>query len=120
MLNPIMTIKLRTESLLLCLFALLPASAKDAPPHILYIVADDIGWKNVGFHGAEDIKTPNLDKLAAEGSRLDCPSPPSTDLWHCRECGTDLYPRQTAVIPPERTRSPRLIHSGNRRFVTQR
>lgn len=69
--NLMMTMKLRIDSLLFCLFALLPASAKDAPPHILYIVADDIGWKDVGFHGAEDIKTPNLDKLAAEGSRLD-------------------------------------------------
>jgi arylsulfatase A-like enzyme len=69
--NLILTMKLRIDSLLFCLFTLLPASAKDAPPHILYIVADDIGWIDVGFHGAEDIKTPNLDKLAAEGSRLD-------------------------------------------------
>lgn len=69
--NLITTMNLRINTLLFCLFALLPASAKDAPPHILYIVADDIGWKDVGFHGAEDIKTPNLDKLAAEGSRLD-------------------------------------------------
>lgn len=40
-------------------------------PNILYIVADDLGWKDVGFHGAADIKTPNLDKLAAEGARLE-------------------------------------------------
>jgi arylsulfatase A-like enzyme len=57
--------------ILFFLISLLPAAAKDAPPHILYIVADDIGWKDVGFHGATDIKTPNLDKLAAEGARLD-------------------------------------------------
>ena len=37
-------------------------------PHIIYIVADDLGWKDVGFHGS-DIKTPNLDKLAHEGAR---------------------------------------------------
>ncbi len=39
-------------------------------PHIVYIVADDLGWKDVGFHGS-DIKTPNIDKLAAEGARLE-------------------------------------------------
>jgi arylsulfatase A-like enzyme len=40
-------------------------------PHIVYIVADDLGWKDVGFHGATDVKTPNLDRLAAEGARLE-------------------------------------------------
>ncbi|HEY3166867.1 MAG TPA: sulfatase-like hydrolase/transferase, partial [Candidatus Binatia bacterium] len=38
-------------------------------PHIVYIVADDLGWKDVGFHGS-DIKTPNIDRLAQEGARL--------------------------------------------------
>src|SRR5215510_13598911 len=39
-------------------------------PHIVYIVADDLGWKDVGFHGS-DIKTQHLDKLAQEGARLE-------------------------------------------------
>jgi len=39
-------------------------------PHIIHIVADDLGWKDVGFNGCTDIKTPNLDKLAAEGAKL--------------------------------------------------
>src|SRR6516225_8939773 len=46
-----------------------PAAAKTAgKPNIVHIVADDLGWKDVGFNGATDIKTPNLDKLAAEGA----------------------------------------------------
>ncbi len=39
-------------------------------PNIIHIVADDLGWKDVGFNGSMDIKTPNLDKLAAEGAKL--------------------------------------------------
>ncbi|KAJ8314188.1 hypothetical protein KUTeg_008749 [Tegillarca granosa] len=36
------------------------------PPHILFIVADDLGWNDVGFRNP-DIKSPNIDKLAKEG-----------------------------------------------------
>jgi arylsulfatase A-like enzyme len=47
------------------------AAERGAPrPHIVYIVADDLGWKDVGFHGS-NIKTPNIDKLANEGARLE-------------------------------------------------
>lgn len=58
-------------TLLLFLVAFLSAPLQGAPPNILYIVADDLGWKDVGFHGATDLKTPNLDKLANEGVRLE-------------------------------------------------
>lgn len=36
-------------------------------PNIVVIMADDMGFADAGFTGAEDIKTPNLDKLAASG-----------------------------------------------------
>jgi len=39
-------------------------------PHILFILADDLGWGDVGFHGSP-IKTPTLDALAASGARLE-------------------------------------------------
>lgn len=39
------------------------------PPNVLLIVADDLGWGDVGFHGSE-IATPNLDRLAREGVEL--------------------------------------------------
>lgn len=47
-----------------------PPAAAARPPHILLVVADDLGWADVGFHGGE-IATPNLDRLAREGVILD-------------------------------------------------
>lgn len=49
----------------------LAAARQVAPrPNIVYIMSDDQGWKDVGFHGS-DIKTPNLDRLARGGARLE-------------------------------------------------
>jgi len=39
-------------------------------PNILFILSDDQGWADVGWHG-KDIQTPNLDQLAARGARLE-------------------------------------------------
>lgn len=83
------------------------ASANAERPHILYIVADDLGWKDVGYHGSPDIRTPHIDKLAAGGARLErfyvqpmC-SPTRAALM------TGRYPFrygfQTAVIPSKGT-----------------
>eukprot|EP00117_Sycon_ciliatum_P045833 scpid95216/ scgid32902/ Arylsulfatase B; N-acetylgalactosamine-4-sulfatase len=48
----------------------LAAAGQAQPPNILFIVADDLGWNDVGWHGSE-IHTPNLDALAMSGVRLD-------------------------------------------------
>ena len=55
-------------SLLLCV-ALTAAHAAERRPNILVIVADDLGYNDVGFQGARDIPTPHLDRLAASGIR---------------------------------------------------
>ncbi|TMS02435.1 Arylsulfatase J [Larimichthys crocea] len=39
-------------------------------PHIVFILVDDQGFRDVGYHGSE-IKTPTLDRLAAQGVKLE-------------------------------------------------
>lgn len=39
-------------------------------PHIVFILVDDQGFRDVGYHGSE-IKTPALDRLAAQGVKLE-------------------------------------------------
>jgi len=45
-------------------------SSERHPPNIVVIMADDMGWGDIGANGASLIKTPNIDRLAAEGISL--------------------------------------------------
>jgi arylsulfatase A-like enzyme len=51
------------------LFACGTAAAAETRPNFVFIIADDLGWADVGFHGG-NAPTPNLDRLAREGLEL--------------------------------------------------
>lgn len=101
----------------LLLFAFLSAlcghlSAAQTKPNILLIVADDLGWADVGWHGSK-FKTPHLDQLVREGVELDrhyvqpvC-SPTRTALlsgrWTSRFGPHVLAPTNLRAFPPGTT-----------------
>lgn len=54
----------------LCLCLPRPAAARPPAPHLVLVLADDLGWGDVGWHGSA-IRTPRLDALGAGGVRLE-------------------------------------------------
>lgn len=110
---------LRVLILLLCLG---PAAAccQAAPPHIVFIMADDLGWADVGFHGGK-APTPHLDRLAREGLELTqhyvaplC-SPTRTGLMtgRCWSRFGVTNPQNTRALPWDTVTLPRALkHAG--------
>ena len=47
-----------------------PREPDDPPPHVVLFLADDLGWNAVGYHGGP-VRTPRIDALATEGTRLE-------------------------------------------------
>lgn len=58
-----------TALVLMFLFAWRISAAEPQPPNVVFIIADDLGWADVGFHGGK-APTPHLDRLAKEGVEL--------------------------------------------------
>lgn len=46
------------------------AAAADAPPNVVFILADDLGWTDLACYGSDFHETPHLDRLAREGVRF--------------------------------------------------
>jgi arylsulfatase A-like enzyme len=89
---------LRAIFLLLCAATALRAETR-AKPNFLIILADDLGFSDTGCYGGE-IKTPNLDRLAANGLRF-------TQFYNTARCWpsrtalmTGYYPQQVRADPP--------------------
>jgi arylsulfatase len=50
--------------------AVAPCPAEEKPPNIVFIIADDLGYGDLGCYGQKKIRTPNIDRLATEGMRF--------------------------------------------------
>lgn len=50
--------------------AIAPTDSHPAKPNVLYILIDDMGWRDVGFMGSRYYRTPSIDKLAHDGFRF--------------------------------------------------
>jgi arylsulfatase A-like enzyme len=61
---------MRRLSVLIFLLISLPAVSADSKPNILFILADDLGWSDLGCYGSPFQETPHLDQLAREGMRF--------------------------------------------------
>src|ERR1700741_3689920 len=74
-------------------------SAADAPPNFIIINIDDMGYEDIGPYGSKLNRTPNLDRMAAEGRKLTCfyaapvCSPSRAALM------TGCYPKRVLQIP---------------------
>jgi arylsulfatase A len=89
------------------------AAETTATPNIVVIMADDLGYGDVSCYGASGVKTPNIDKLAADGLRFTggyCSASTCTPTRYSFLTGTYAFraPR-TGIAPPN---GPAIIRPG--------
>jgi arylsulfatase A-like enzyme len=111
---------------ILALFVNAPAGAAEParPPNVVFILADDLGYGDLGCYGQKKIKTPNLDALAAEGIRFTqayagstvcapsrCALMTGLHTGHCRSRGNGGGgPRGNVPLAPDDVCVAELLH----------
>lgn len=92
-----LTRQIRFALLTLATWGLFAGTLAAQPPNIILIMADDLGYSDLGCYGSE-IQTPNLDRLAAGGLRF-------SQFYNCALCGpsrsalmTGLHPHQVGIF----------------------
>ncbi|MFM7750542.1 MAG: sulfatase-like hydrolase/transferase, partial [Opitutaceae bacterium] len=92
---------------------LLPASVFAARPNFIVIMADDLGYGDVSAYGAKALRTPNIDRLAAEGVRFTggyCSASTCTPTRYSFLTGAYAFRRKgTGIAPPN---SPLVVPVG--------
>ena len=74
------------------------SAGKNSPPNIVLIMADDMGFSDLGCYGGE-IKTPTIDRLASEGVRF-------SQFYNCAICGPSRASLMTGCYPWEVGQAP--------------
>jgi arylsulfatase A-like enzyme len=100
---------------------------RDPPPNVVLILADDLGYGDVGAYGAAKPRTPNIDRIAREGMRFtDAHSPASvcTPVRYAVLSGREYWRARTwaqgewdgrLLLGPEHPNLPRLLGSSGYR-----
>src|SRR6187551_4138371 len=65
-----MSIIVRTIIIGVALLSSLKGAEPGPRPHIIFVLADDLGYGDVGCYGGKLVATPNIDRLAREGTRF--------------------------------------------------
>lgn len=111
-------------SLVLGLAMLGAGAGLAAPPNIVVIMADDLGYGDISCNGSEAIATPAIDALAARGLRFTngyCSASTCTPTRYSFLTGTYAFrckgtgiapPNSPAIIPPGTTTLASLLHDG--------
>ncbi len=109
------------------LFLSLVATAVAAPPNIVLIYADDLGYGDLGCYGATTMKTPHLDRLAEEGLRFNAAYATSatctpsrygllTGKYPWRRKGTKILAGDAPmIIPPDSVTLPSMLRGAGYR-----
>ncbi|HWL07521.1 MAG TPA: arylsulfatase [Planctomicrobium sp.] len=112
---------LLTSLVLSMIWHCLHSVSQAAPPNVILINADDLGYGDTGAYGAKQIATPNIDRLAMEGIRFTngyatsatcTPSRYSmlTGEYAWRKKGTGILPGDASlIIPPGTTTLPAIF-----------
>ncbi len=87
---------------LLCVFCGFLSAAEK--PNVIVIMADDLGYGDLSCYGADDFETPNIDQLAAEGTRFTsgyCSASTCTPTRYSFLTGTYAFRKEgTGIAPP--------------------
>ena len=71
------------------------AFAGSRPPNLVFILADDLGWSDLGCYGADLHETPNIDRLAQEGVRFT----QAYAMPGCSPTRASIPPTRRALLP---------------------
>ena len=85
------------------------AVAAPARPNIVFIFADDLGWRDVGYQGSDFYETPNIDKLAREGMVFSDAYAPAANCAPSRAClmSGNYTPRHGVYAVGDTERGPK-------------